>query len=276
MTAEQSLQHGDVGGALSELQQRIRANPADSGLRVFLFQLLAVTGDWERAGKQLNVLQGMDTSALPLVHTYRDVLLCEAFRADVFAGVRSPLLFGEPQDWMAQLLDANRLFADDEYSAGQDLLGTALEAAPASSGTIDGTAFEWLADADSRLGPVIEAVINGRYFWVPVIRIAKLRFDAPEDLRDAVWYPGYFTWANGGESVGFIPTRYAGSEAHEDDAIRLARRTDWQEPIEGLYFGQGQRQLMTDQGEYPLMDCREIVFNTADTSEDNPSIETPS
>ncbi len=35
-----------------------------------------------------------------------------------------------------------------------------------------------------RLGPVIEAMVNGRYFWVPFAAIGELDFDPPADLRD--------------------------------------------------------------------------------------------
>ena len=38
---------------------------------------------------------------------------------------------------------------------------------------IDGKAFAWMADADMRLGPVLEAVINGRYYWVPLVHLVE-------------------------------------------------------------------------------------------------------
>ena len=56
------------------------------------------------------------------------------------------------------------------------------------------------------------------------------------------------------------PTRYFGSEACDDDAIRLARKTQWQTGEAGVEVGQGQRLIATDQAEYPLLDIREIVF----------------
>ena len=53
--AEQSLKDGDPAAALAQLQEQVRANPADPKLRVFLFQLLCVLGQWDRALNQLNV-----------------------------------------------------------------------------------------------------------------------------------------------------------------------------------------------------------------------------
>ena len=33
--------------------------------------------------------------------------------------------------------------------------------------------FDWVADADPRLGPVLEAYIDGKYYWVPLERAGK-------------------------------------------------------------------------------------------------------
>ena len=37
------------------------------------------------------------------------------------------------------------------------------------------SAFEWIADADDRLGPVLEAIVNGRYYWVPFERVRRIQ-----------------------------------------------------------------------------------------------------
>ena len=47
--AEQSLRNADTATALQQLQAQIRTQPGDARLRTFLFQLLAVRGDWQRA-----------------------------------------------------------------------------------------------------------------------------------------------------------------------------------------------------------------------------------
>jgi type VI secretion system protein ImpE len=128
-----------------------------------------------------------------------------------------------------------------------------------SAGTIDGEPFEWIADADMRLGPVCEAIINGRYYWLPFARVSRIDLDQPADLRDVVWMPAHFQFSNGGEAVGVIPTRYPGSEHDPDPRVRLARKTVWAEPSPDVYWGSGQRIITTDVGEHPLMDVRTIL-----------------
>ena len=171
-----------------------------------------------------------------------------------------PLVFGEPDEWVALLLEAARLVAQGAGEQARAVRERALEAAPTSPGTIDGTPFAWIMDGDNRLGPVLEAIVNGRYYWVPFARIRSIQFEKPQDLRDLVWTPAQFTWANGGQSVGLIPTRYPGSETSTDPDIRRARRTEWLEQAGETFIGLGQRMFFTDGGEYPLMDLRTIVF----------------
>ncbi|MFO1421680.1 MAG: type VI secretion system accessory protein TagJ [Candidatus Competibacteraceae bacterium] len=261
MPAEQSLREGRVRDALAELQAQVRKEPANAKYRIFLFQLLAVLGQWERALNQLNVVGEMDAASLPMVQTYREAIRCELFRADVFAGRRSPLVFGDPEPWVALLLEALRLTADGHYAQARATRDQAFEAATVTPGTLDGQMFEWLADADPRLGPVLEAVVNGRYYWIPFQRIRTLAFEQPVDLRDYVWMPARVTWTNGGETVGLIPARYPGSHAAADPLVQLGRRTEWQDCGEETWLGLGQRMLATDRGEYSLLDIRQIELN---------------
>jgi type VI secretion system protein ImpE len=95
--AEQALREGDIDEALGFLQASVRASPGDAALRVFLFQLLAVLGQWERALAQLTCRRRPAGCGAPMAQMYREALRCESLRAEVFAGRRSPVIFGEPE-----------------------------------------------------------------------------------------------------------------------------------------------------------------------------------
>lgn len=259
-TAQDLLKAGDLAGALAALQDNVRARPEDAKLRIFLFQLLCVQGNWERAIAQLKLCAQLDPSALPMAQTYREAIICEVFREKVFKGEKDALIFGEPQDWLALLAQALRALAKGDTAHAAQLREEAFEKAPAASGEIDGQDFEWIADADMRLGPVLEIVINGKYFWMPFNVLSSLRIEAPEDLRDTVWTAVNLTLNNGGELVGLVPTRYAGTVATGEDAMLLSRTTQWDDLGEGLFAGLGQRLLVTDAAEIPLMDARNIQF----------------
>ena len=99
--AEQALKEGDALRALKLLTDEVRSSPQDAKKRVFMFQLLCVLGQWERALNQLNVAFELDASTLPMVQTYREAIACETLRLQVFAGQKAPMLFGEPETWIA-------------------------------------------------------------------------------------------------------------------------------------------------------------------------------
>jgi type VI secretion system protein ImpE len=255
--AEQAVREGQLDAALRHLQDQVRARPGDAPLRVFLFQLLCVLGQWERAATQLDVVSEMDASTLAMAQMYRETIRCEALRRDVFAGTRSPLVFGEPDMWLALLIEA--LSATGDPAA--ELRQRAFDAAPASPGRIDGRPFAWIADADTRIGPVCEAIVNGRYYWIPFTRLSRITLEAPADLRDFVWMPAHFQFANGGEAAGVIPTRYPGTERSDDPQLRLGRKTVWGESGGEAFAGLGQRLFATDDGEFALMDVRSIEID---------------
>lgn len=261
--AEQALKEGDALRALKLLTDEVRSSPQDAKKRVFMFQLLCVLGQWERALNQLNVAFELDASTLPMVQTYREAIACETLRLQVFAGQKAPMLFGEPETWIALLIEALLREGRGEADAARQLREQGLEQAPATAGIADGQPFAWIADADTRLGPTIEAVINGRYYWLPWNRLAKVDIDPPEDLRDAVWMPAHFEFTNGGDIVGLIPTRYPDTVLAQGDALALSRQTDWRETTPGVYIGLGQRLITTDNAEFPLMDLRSVVLESA-------------
>ena len=268
MSAEEYLSAGKPREAISALQGEVRKNPSSAELRTFLFQLLAVLGEWDRSLTQLNVVGELDASRLPMVQTYRSLIQCEVRRSKVFAGQQNPLFFGEPEPWMGWMAEALKLIACEKYEDAARYRAQAFEEAAVSPGAVEGTPFSWIADSDPRLGPLLEVVISGEYYWVPFFRIKQLSVSAPEDLRDLVWIPAAFTWTNGGDSVGFIPVRYPASETSEDEAVQLSRKTVWREPAPDTFLGLGQRVLSTDQADHPLLELRELAFADQSDSAD--------
>lgn len=269
---------GDLAGALASLQQQVRRQPADARLRIFLFQLLVLLRQWPRAAQQLVLCGELDAGALAMVATCREALQAEQVREAVMSGRTTPLVFGEPPAWVGLLAEALAADGRGDAAVAAVLRTRALEQAPACSGTLDGRPFAWLADADSRLGPVLEVMMRGRYGWLPLQALRRIEIDAPEDLRDLVWLPARLTFVSGGETVALLPVRYApdadadadsegegGDPAALRDARRLARRTDWialaPQHRPDQFRGLGQRLLCTEAEERGLLEVREIVID---------------
>lgn len=254
---------GSIADELSRVQAEIRNKPNVVELRVYLFQLLCLLGQWQRAVMQLQTCTQLDPKTIPMAQTYREVLRCELIRQDVFSGKKLPQVLGQPPEWLGLLIKAQQKLASGAIAEAATIRNTALQEAPETTGSIDDQPFAWICDADSRLGPVIEAVINGQYYWIPFSHFSEIRIDAPVDLRDVVWAPAHFTFANEGKTVALIPVRYTGSE-NEYDAFRLSHKTVWSELDEFTYTGIGQRMLATDNAEYALLDVRKIVIDTSE------------
>lgn len=258
--ASTALAAGDLDGARRHLVEAIRAAPGDPALRAFLFQLACVTGDWDRAAKALDVLVGLDAAALDMASDYRAAIAAETTRAAVFAGRMPPSVFGERAPWTADLAEALRLEAEGEAAAAAEARAGALDAAPTEPGSVNGEPFAWIADADTRLGPVLEVVMNGAYRWLPFVEIASLEVTPPRDLRDAVWSVGILTIPEGAQWPVLIPARYPGSEA-ADPALALGRRTEWRSLGGDHVAGLGQRVLAYDGGDVGLLDLRDLRFD---------------
>lgn len=260
-TPENMLKEGRLDEALKALTAQVRSKPADAASRVFLFQLLALLGQWERARNQLKVAGELDAANTMMVGAYARALQGEVRRAEVMAGQASPSVIGEPSRWLAMLMQALKLVGEERYEQAAPLRDDAFDEAEAVSGQINDEPFAWVADADPRFGPCLEVVLQGGYSWVPFARLAALKFEEPTDLRDKIWAPVEITWSNGGQAVGFVPCRYPGAEHSEDPEIVATRKTDWRDVGHGYFLGDGQRMLATDAGEYPLLDIRTIRFD---------------
>jgi type VI secretion system protein ImpE len=258
--SQELFRAGKLRESLAALQGEVRGSPADAKLRTFLAQLLMLTGDWDRAVNQLQVAGELDPAALPMKHAYTAAIQCERLRAAVFAGERLPLILGDPPPWIATLLQALAIRGPDEAAR---LREQALADAAPTPGRINGTAFDWIADADSRLGPVLEVLLNGAYYWAPFSRVRRIVIEPPADVRDLAWVPAQITWSNEGEAMGLIPTRYPGSERSAEDAVRMARRTEWLDVGGGAFAGLGQRILATSADEVGLLEVRELVLESA-------------
>lgn len=255
MTAEELFKAGQLDESLAALQDEIRKAPANPKLRIFLAQLLMVNGAWNRAHNQLKVASEMSPEAHLMAAIFRPLIELEAFRKEVFSGQRSPLIFGEPEPYMGKLVRA--LSTQGEET--QSLRAAALEEAPASSGQFNGRPFEWIMDADARMGPTLEVAIDRKYYWMGLHLLKSIKAAPPTDLRDLIWIPSEFELVNGGQVSGFIYARYPGTELAEDANVRLSKVTEWQDTPSGS-IGVGQRLLATDQDDFAILEFRHIEF----------------
>jgi type VI secretion system protein ImpE len=233
MNARQLFQAGKLNEAIEALSSELRDNPADAQRRTFLFELLCFAGNYDRAEKHLDVLAQAGPDAAMGALLYRSALHAERMR--------------------------QRMFKESSFPAGA--------APPDISGTLNGKPFTTLEDADPRIGARLELFAAGQYMWIPLEHIASLRIEAPKRLRDLLWTPAIVRTGPQfrGQELGevLIPALCPGSCEDADDGVRLGRATEWRELEDGAYVPVGQKLILADGEDIPLLEIRELDISAA-------------
>lgn len=243
---------------IQECISSIRQEPAEVKHRVALAQLYMATRDWQKASDQLERAAQLAPACIPLAAAYREAIGCEIFRDQVFAGARLPSMLDAAPRWLNILASALHQQANDPEQSAH-LRSQAFDEAEACSFEINGQSATWLADADSRLGPVCELFMDREYHWVPFSDISVLETEAPEDLRDLFWLPCSVQMRDGQSFSALLPCRYPQNLPEDEDDILLCRKTDWRDAGQGTWLGSGQKVFVTDSDEFPALSVRRIV-----------------
>lgn len=244
MTADDYLKSGDLDGARAELVAILKRSPEDQRARMFLFQLLCICGEWDKATVQLRSLASLSPEAEMLAAAYNPLIAAEKARAAAFSGAAAVPILISTSDWVELLARSITAGAQGHEAQATDLRDQAFDQAPSIPGEFNGRRFGWIADADSRFGPSLELIVGGRWGLVPFEALSELTSVGVEDLRDLIWLPVELTMRSGQSAAGFLPARYPGSEAADAQA-RLAQVTEWADDGGGI----GQRLWTFDDGE---------------------------
>lgn len=228
MNAQALYQAGRLDEAIEALGAELRNDPMDSRRRTFLFELLCFAGAYDRAAKQLDVLAQAGAEAAAGTLLYRSALHAERTRQE--------------------------MFVEGGYPRGSG--------PRAVSGTLNGKPFRQLRDADPRIGARLEIFAAGQYTWIPLEQIASVRMGPPRRLRDLLWTPAAVrTTADfQGNEMGevLIPALAPLSWNHEDPAVRLGRVTEWVRLDDDSEAPIGQKLLLVDDQEFPILELREL------------------
>ena len=254
--------HIPVAHQIRDCISSIRKEPAEEKHRVALAQLYMATRDWQKASDQLERAAQLAPACIPLAAAYCEAIRCEVVRGKVLAGERQPAVSDSAPDWVSMLVSALQPQALNEVEQAARIRSQAFDEADACSFEVNGQPAAWLADADSRLGPVCELFMNGEYHWVPFADIAVLQMEPPEDLRDLFWLPCSVQLLDGQSFSALMPCRYPQDLLAEDDDLLLCRKTQWRDAGPDAWLGAGQKVFVTDRGEFPVLSVRSMANKT--------------
>ena len=231
MEADRLYKEGRLGEAISSLQEELRSNPQDVTRRTFLFELLCFQGQFDRAVKQLDVIENADPESYLGTTWFRGVIHAEEKRQEMFQ--------------TGDLPDRT-------------------ETLTSGPGTLNGESFQEISDADPRIGPRLEVIAGGRYLWIPFSELSAVRVSPPKLLRDLYWasaeVEGIGSASEEANEV-LLPAMTALAWQSPDEMVRLGRVTEWAELDTGEGTPIGQKMLLVDDEEFPVLEVRELTFD---------------
>lgn len=260
MTPTELYQAGQLADAIVAQTAEVKSHPADHARRLFLFELLAFSGDLDRARKQLDILQFDEPPLMLAKQNLTLALDAEQARRKLFQGT-PPDHLAEPTDHMTARWAACEALRLGNPADATRALDQAQALTPTVPGHLNGTPFEQLRDADDLLAGILEVFSKGKYFWVPFEQIQTLTVAAPRFPRDLLYAPARLELRSGETGEVFLPTLYPNSYLHADEAIKLGRLTDWTAQPEGPTQGVGLKMYLVDDADSALLDWRMLELD---------------
>ena len=240
MDASQLFRAGKLQEAIDALSSSLRDNPSDNKSRTFLFELLCFAGDYARAEKHLELLELQSGEAAMGALLYRGALNAERMRNEMFE---------------------QKTFPQPSPETSQD---------ESIQGSLNGKPFHSLQDGDPRIGARLEVFAAGDYMWIPLQDIAVLEMDPPKRLRDLLWAPVRLrtgpNFKNKDLGEVLMPVIAPLSWQHADDAVKLGRVSEWCADEAGEEAPFGQKMLLVDGEELPILDIRKLEILAAATA----------
>jgi type VI secretion system protein ImpE len=239
MSARELLQAGKLDEAIQTVSAEVRDNPQDVKRRTFLFELLCFAGDFSRAEKHLDLAAQGSQSAEMGALLYHAALHAERTRHDLFSKQQYPL---------------------PKHSTGLDEMSI----------TINGKSYHSLRDADPRIGLNLEVFAAGSYMWIPFGLLNSIEIAPPKRLRDLLWLPAKIRTSDKYEEreLGevLLPALTPFASQHANANVRLGRATLWEETPEGETIPVGQKLLLADDDELPILEVRSVQIAMAQTA----------
>lgn len=268
---------------LQKIEALVGKKPLAPEHRWALVEILCHLYRWDRALQHLQIWARLQPERRAEAQLVRGLIHAEHLRTRVFRGKEQAAPVVDFPDWMQSLAEALKHNAAGDWRRADECRLHALSNAPGFVGTCSrevrvnaretaersDLAVQWLADSDTRLGPVCEVMVAGAYRWLAFADLVWLQLQAPRSALDLVWAPAYLKWrSNSAEQVvngmyAYLPARACWTDVpavptESQEALMLGQLTEWVDVGETGVFSQGQKTWMTNACDIPLLDVREL------------------
>ncbi|MCC6420033.1 MAG: SciE type virulence protein [Gemmataceae bacterium] len=263
MSASDLFKAGRLQEAIDAQLKEVKASPGDQAKRLFLFELVAFSGDLDRARRQIDAMKFDKVELETATLAYRKLLDSEQLRRRLFTETLKPEFFGEPSAHVHLRLEAINRTREGRPKEAAELLARADAQVPSLRGKLNGKDFASLRDCDDLFSHILEVFAQGRYFWVPLDQVESVTAKAPRFPRDLIWLPARLDMSDGAAGEVFLPALYPGSHEQTDDQLKLGRAVDYRQEADGPVRGVGSREFLVGDDVIPLLEWRELVLEPA-------------
>lgn len=262
------FREGKLADALVAATAAVKRAPTDIGSRVLLAELLAFSGNVERADVILNAAAELEPATAVVVAEFRQLLRGELARRQLFSDGRVPEFLGGPTAAQRSSLEAIVALRNGDAAAAARLAAQAEQDRPHPKGVAGGTPFDDMRDADDLLASCFEVITTtGKYFWIAPERVLTMEFHAPKRPRDLFWRRATMQVASGPDGDVYVPVIYppgGRATASMTDALKLGRATDWQSAGDGgPTLGVGAATIMVGDDALTWLEIDRITFEVA-------------
>lgn len=261
------IQQGKLEKAVKSARKDLKRNPADTGTRFMLFQLLLRFEDFEGAEKELRHVQALDSTLE--IHQTLAWLTAARVRHQLFAGgaITWAILGWKDQSpgYVQSFGQAIGAASRGKKADAANFLLAGWPQVKFRTGSIDGTKFRALRDADDFTGPFLEVLVNDEYGWIAFENVHRIAFQERRMALDSIWVPVHIETDNLSGVVA-IPGLYAGTGAMSDE-LKQGLRTEFRTARNNPTRVYGQREFMylpvgsSEQVFKGILEVKEIVFD---------------
>jgi type VI secretion system protein ImpE len=264
MNAKESFHAGDLQGAIAAATDEVKKHPTQTSPRALLAELLAFTGELERADKHMDAIGQQDAEAMLGVAVVRQLVRAELARREFYDQGRVPEFLDPPPPHVRLALEASIAIREGKAVEAAAKLEEAENLRPHLSGTSDGKPFDDFRDVDDLTSTFFEVFTStGKYYWIPNERVELIEFHVPERPRDLLWRQAHMVVAGGPDGEVTIPAVYYGSHADAEDRVKLGRVTEWRGEEGSPVRGFGQRLFLMGDEARAILEIKEITFGEA-------------
>lgn len=263
MKAKELYHAGKLSEAIAASIEDVKSHPNNVDYRSFLCEMLLISGQYERADKQLDLIGHQNPKFMAGVSLWRQLIRAEEARKQFYLEGRVPEFLEKPDSQLEKYLQASICMRDNAMVEAQKFLDEAEQQRQPRSGSCNDKAFDEFRDLDDLTANVFEVLTsNGKYYWLPYSYITEIKFYPPESPIDLAWRRASLeVELSGGDGDVYIPSTYFSSNEALEEKYVLAHETEWLgeegQPIRGI----GQRTFLVGDEAVPIMELDTVAFD---------------